>query len=70
MNISLISAGTLVGKKEATWLTLLNLAKEYNKKGHHAVIIAKKHPKFPIYQKVDGIKIYRVFGSQIGRAHV
>jgi glycosyltransferase involved in cell wall biosynthesis len=64
MNIALISAGTLVGKKEATWLTLLNLAKEYNKKGHHAVIIAKKHPKFPIYQKVDGIKIYRVFGSQ------
>ena len=64
MNIALISAGTLVGKKEATWLTLLNLAKEYNKRGHHAVIIAKKHPKFPVYQKVKGIKVYRVFGSQ------
>ncbi len=64
MNIALIAAGMLGNKKESTWLTLFNLAKEYQKQGHYAIIIAKKKLLLPVIETIEGVKIYRLFGDK------
>lgn len=61
MNIALIASGALRSKKEATWLTLFLLAKEYQNQGHTAVICAEKHPSLPAVEEVEGIKVYRLY---------
>lgn len=62
MNIALIASGTLISKKEATYLTLLQLAKEFQKQHHTVVIIAKKHHSLPERETIDNITIYRRHG--------
>ncbi len=60
MNIALISSGPLISKKEATWLTLVQLAKEYIQQGHHTCIIAKSHPSLPAEETINSVTIYRL----------
>ena len=63
MNIALISPTTLVGKKEATWITLVSLAKEFKKQGNNVVILAEKGKGMPESEVEDGVEIYRAYGK-------
>lgn len=65
MNIALLSSSALINKKEATWLTIHALAKEYAKQGHEVIICAEKNPNFPEIEEIDGIKIYRLYKGKI-----
>lgn len=60
MNIALLAQGSLVSKREATWLTLTGLAKEYVKHGHRAFICATKKQGLPEVEDIDNIKVYRI----------
>lgn len=61
MNIALLASGALRSRKEATWLTLLGLAKEYQEQGHHAIIVAEKRPELPEQESVEGVIVYRKY---------
>ncbi len=65
MNIAFIAPGHLISKKEATWLTLHQLARCFQQQGHKVVIIAQKHPHLPSYEEVEGISVYRLYGSAL-----
>ena len=65
MNIVLISTSALTNKKEATWLTLHSLAKEYVAHGHKAIISAEKSSLLPEIEEVEGIKVYRLHKGKI-----
>lgn len=65
MNIALVSSSTLVSRKEATWLTLLSLAKEYTKHGHKVIISAGKNEILPEFEEMEWIKIYRLCKGKI-----
>ncbi len=65
MNIALITSSALISKKEATWITLFSLAKEYAKQGHNAIICAEKNSELPEIEEVDGITIYRLYKGKI-----
>lgn len=62
MNIVLLSAGMMKGEKEATSITVMNLAKELVKKGNKVVIIAEKREEENRKETINGITIYRVGG--------
>lgn len=64
MNIALIAQGSLINKKEATWLTLHGLAKKYNEQGHLAVICANGNPNLPKVEVIDGVKVYRLTNNK------
>src|SRR3989344_6570641 len=65
MNIALITSSALSNKKEATWLTLHLLAKEYTKLGHKVIICAEKNKNLPTVEEIEGIKIHRLFKGKI-----
>src|SRR3989344_4290314 len=65
MNIVLISTSALTNKKEATWLTLHSLAKEYTRHGHHVIISAEKSSLLPKIEEVEGITVYRLHKGKI-----
>ncbi len=64
MDIAFLTSASLLTKKEATWLTLFLLAKEFSKKGHRVKILAKKHPSLPEKEIRGGIEIYRLYGKR------
>src|SRR3989344_2044801 len=64
MNIALLSSGSLLNHKEATWLTIQDLAKRYKAKGHYSIIIARAHPSKPRMEEVEGIRIYRLYAGK------
>ncbi|PIN73340.1 hypothetical protein COV20_03860 [Candidatus Woesearchaeota archaeon CG10_big_fil_rev_8_21_14_0_10_45_16] len=66
MKIALLAPGYLISKKEATWKTLKDLAKEYNSAGHKAVICARKHPSLPVYEKVEDVDVWRLYSGKMG----
>lgn len=65
MNIALIASSALISRKEATWLTIFSLAKEYTKHGHKVVISAEKNDSLPEVEEVEGIKVYRLHKGKI-----
>ncbi|MEK6809702.1 MAG: glycosyltransferase family 4 protein [Nanoarchaeota archaeon] len=65
MNIALVSSSALTNKKEATWLTIHSLAKEYAQQEHKVIICAEKHPQLPEVEEAEGIKIYRLHKGKI-----
>lgn len=65
MNIALITSSALSSRKEATWLTLQSLAKEYTKQGHNVIISAEKHAQLPEVEEVDDIRIYRLYRGKM-----
>lgn len=65
MNIALIASSSLNSRKEATWLTLHSLAKEYTKQGHKVIVSAEKNSSLPEIEEVEGIKIYRLYKGKI-----
>ncbi|MDO8510929.1 MAG: glycosyltransferase family 4 protein [Nanoarchaeota archaeon] len=65
MNIVLISSSALTNKKEATWLTLHSLAKEYVRHGHKVVISAEKSSLLPEIEETEGITVYRLHHGKI-----
>ncbi len=65
MNIALITSSALSNKKEATWITLFSLAKEYTNQGHQAIICATKKESLPEKEEVEGIKVYRLSKGKI-----
>lgn len=65
MNIALIASSSLNNRKEATWLTLFALAKEYAKQGHKVIISAEKKKALPEIEEVEGIRIYRLYAGKI-----
>jgi glycosyltransferase involved in cell wall biosynthesis len=67
MNIALITAGSLMVKKESTWLTITQLAREYTEQGHQVYILAHAYPGLPKVEFYDGIPIYRMFGQKSER---
>ena len=69
MNIVLLAPGFLISKKEATWITLTDLAKEYKNKGHFVAIVAEKHPGLPVLEIVNGIKVYRLFSGKFRKGY-
>ena len=60
MNIALIAAGSLISRKEATWLTLTSLAKYYQQQGHQVWICAQAHRSLPRFERWDAIPILRI----------
>lgn len=66
MNIALVAPGFLLNRKEATWITLVDLAKEYQIRGHKALIIARKHPLLPPVEKIGDVTIYRYYSGRYG----
>jgi glycosyltransferase involved in cell wall biosynthesis len=65
MKIALAASGHLISKKEATWLTMWQLAQEYQKRGHETIIIAQKHQQLPEIEEVNGVRVYRMFPDKI-----
>ena len=65
MNIALIASAALSNKKEATWITLLALAKEYTKQGHKVIISAENNGSLPKIEEEEGIKVYRLYHGKI-----
>lgn len=65
MNIALITSSALSNKKEATWITLFSLAKEYDKLGHTVIICAARKESLPEIEEIDGIKLYRLYAGKI-----
>jgi len=61
MNIALLSIVPLNYFKEATTLTILNLAKELKLQGHNVVIITERKRGLKKYENIQGISVYRLF---------
>ncbi|GEM_PF-3496867 len=59
MNIALISISSLRNPKEATRITIIELAQELIKKNHTVVIICKKAKEYPRYEQIDQTPLYR-----------
>lgn len=59
MNIALCPITPLRNKKEATAITVLELARELTRKGHNTVIIAGQGKGLPNFHDIDGIPVYR-----------
>ena len=66
MNIALLAPGFLLNRKEATWITLIELAKRYQSLGHRAFIIARKHASKPQMENAEGVRIYRFYSGGYG----
>ncbi|MBI1968632.1 glycosyltransferase family 4 protein [Candidatus Woesearchaeota archaeon] len=66
MNIALVAPGFLLNRKEATWITLVELAKRYQSLGNRAFIIARKHASQPQIESVGGVKVYRFYSGKYG----
>ncbi len=59
MRIAFLATGFSKASKEATKITLLNLAQEMIQKGHAVTIITENQKKNPEFEKEEGIEIYR-----------
>jgi len=64
VNIALVASGPLKSKKEATWITITDLARSYVKRGHNVFICAQKHKNFPKIENLNGFSIYRLFSNK------
>ncbi len=59
MNIALISEITFKNWKEATYLTIIDLAKRLIKLGNKVVVICNSEKGLLKYEKIEGVPVYR-----------
>jgi len=61
MNIAFYSITPLRHQKEATTITLLELAKELKRKEHNVIIITERAKETPRFQELQGIPVHRPY---------
>ena len=59
LNIALLTIGFHGDFKEATKITILTLAQELQRRGHHPIVISDKREETPEFEILHGIPVYR-----------